>query len=209
MSEYDHEPVPGLPERLPAGEHILWQGAPDWRTLARTAFHAPMAAVYFAALILWGLANGSVVGAVVTLVAALLCIGLLCTLAWISARTTIYTITNRRVVMRFGMALPKCVNLPLKLIANADLKLHRGDTGDIALALADRHNLGWLKLWPHARPWRVGAPEPMLRAIPSATDIATLLGRALAAALPEGRRSAIVADEREPAFAPVGQSVAA
>ena len=39
-----------------------------------------------------------------------------------SARTTIYTLTNRRVVLRLGMALPKCVNLPLHLlIASADL----------------------------------------------------------------------------------------
>lgn len=29
------EPIPGLPELPPEGEHILWQGAPCWHALAR------------------------------------------------------------------------------------------------------------------------------------------------------------------------------
>ena len=33
MSEYDHEPVRGLPGVLPSGEALLWQGAPEWRSL--------------------------------------------------------------------------------------------------------------------------------------------------------------------------------
>ena len=46
MSEYEIEPIPGLPGRLPPGETILWQGAPDWRVLARTALpHALVAAI--------------------------------------------------------------------------------------------------------------------------------------------------------------------
>ena len=31
--DVDFEPVPGLPAPLPAGETLLWQGAPDWRDL--------------------------------------------------------------------------------------------------------------------------------------------------------------------------------
>ena len=50
MTEYDHEPTPGLPGRLPGGERILWQGSPDRRTLTRTAFHALTVAGYFAVL---------------------------------------------------------------------------------------------------------------------------------------------------------------
>ena len=32
--DYEFEPVPGLPEELPPGEMLLWQGAPDWKTIA-------------------------------------------------------------------------------------------------------------------------------------------------------------------------------
>ena len=46
-----------------------------------------------------------------------LAIGIALVFAWASARTTVYTITNRRVVMRFGIALPMTLNLPFTLIA--------------------------------------------------------------------------------------------
>ena len=39
MTEYAHEPIRGLPGDLPEGEKILWQGAPDARTFARSALH--------------------------------------------------------------------------------------------------------------------------------------------------------------------------
>ena len=208
--EYDYEPVRGLPERLPEGERILWQGAPDWRRLARTAFHARSTAIYFGLLIVLGLLTGSYLGALVTVGAAAGCLALLCGLSALAARTTVYTITNRRVVLRFGMALPKCVNLPMKAIADAGLRLHSDGTGDITLALIGEHKLGYLRLWPHARPWRLRAPEPMMRAVPDARDIAALLGRAMGDEVPNGRRIVIDDDDAlsGPVYAP-GRSVPA
>jgi hypothetical protein len=35
-----------------------------------------------------------------------------------------------------------------------------------------------LHLWPHARPWRVSRPEPMLRCVPDAAAVARLLTQA-------------------------------
>jgi hypothetical protein len=37
--DFDFEPVPGLPAELPAGETMIWQGRPQWRSLAVRAFH--------------------------------------------------------------------------------------------------------------------------------------------------------------------------
>jgi hypothetical protein len=37
----------------------------------------------------------------------------------------------------------------------AGLKLHRGGTGDIPLALAGTDRVSYLALWPHARSWRL------------------------------------------------------
>ncbi|MBY0520752.1 MAG: PH domain-containing protein, partial [Sphingomonas sp.] len=50
MTEYETEPVPGLPGLLPKGETIIWQGSPNWRVLARTAFHTGAVTAYFIAL---------------------------------------------------------------------------------------------------------------------------------------------------------------
>ncbi|WP_219894882.1 photosynthetic complex putative assembly protein PuhB [Aquisediminimonas profunda] len=184
MSEYDHEPIPGLPERLPAGEHILWQGSPDWLGLAKGAFHVQGIAVYFVALLLWALSSGSMIGIGLTLAGACVGLSLLFGLAWLSARTTIYTITNKRVVLRFGMALQKCVNLPLTAIGSAGLALDGAGRGNIVLQLSARHRLGYLQFWPHARAWKLARPEPMLRAVPNALHVTGLLSTALRAANP-------------------------
>jgi hypothetical protein len=174
--EHEFEAAPWLPEPLPAGERILWQGAPDWRALAVHVFHVRKLAAYFAgmmglqALYLWGqptLAGSLALSAVL----ATTCLGLLALTARLSARTTLYTLTTRRVVMRIGIVLTITLNVPLRQLRGADLLAHgpaQGATGDLALALAGRERIGWLHLWPHARPWHLGDPKPTLRCIPDA-----------------------------------------
>ena len=53
MSDFDFEPIRGLPARLPAGEKLIWQGAPKWWPFALRAFHVRKIAVYFAILAAW------------------------------------------------------------------------------------------------------------------------------------------------------------
>jgi hypothetical protein len=51
--DFNFEPIRGLPEKLPEGEHILWQGAPDPRRLAREALGVRWVAAYFILLAVW------------------------------------------------------------------------------------------------------------------------------------------------------------
>ena len=186
--EHDFEPVPGLPEALPAGERLLWQGAPDARSLARRVFHVRKVAVYFAVVgglqVAGALADGEglreALGGLTLLVSvAALAIGLLVLLAQLSARTTLYTITDRRVVMRVGIVLTMTFNLPFSRIASAGLRQHGDGTGDLPLALGEA-SIGYAHLWPHARPWRLARPEPMLRCVPDAVRVGRLLADAWA-----------------------------
>ena len=55
--EHEFEPQHGLPERLPANEHILWQGSPDVGAMARRVFHLRKVAFYFALLLAAHVAN--------------------------------------------------------------------------------------------------------------------------------------------------------
>jgi hypothetical protein len=96
--EHELEPQYGLPERLPATEKILWQGSPDARALARSAFHLRKLALYFAALMALQAANVAADGASVADVllalvwpAGLSALALLgvWTLAWLTARTAV------------------------------------------------------------------------------------------------------------------------
>ena len=197
MSEYDHEPVRGLPAPLPPGEHILWQGSPGWRPMARRAFHVRLVAIYFGVLIAWRVLIAlteaqplDVAAAGVGRIAAVAVLGtgLLALLGWLSARSTVYTLTNRRVVLRIGIALPQCINLPLTAIETAGLAVFAEGDGDLPLTLKGPSRLSYLQLWPHARAWRIGKPQPMLRAVPDAANVARLLTDALLAAVPDGRR---------------------
>jgi hypothetical protein len=179
--EYEFEPQYGLPERLPPDEHIVWQGSPDVHALAASAFHTRKLVCYFGLLVLacaWpALESGAGPMALllsVKWIVPLSLTGLVCvwTLAWMTARTTVYTVTNRRIVMRLGIVLTVTFNLPLKRIAAADVRRTGGGFGDISLALQGDDRIAWVHLWPSVRPWRITHPEPTLRAINDVQTVA-------------------------------------
>ncbi|MCA0304209.1 MAG: PH domain-containing protein [Proteobacteria bacterium] len=191
MSEFDFEPVRGLPASLPEGETLLWQGHPDWRGLALRAFHVGHVAVYFAALAAWAVGSswaagtgwaGAFAAAAWVPAMAAAAIALLGLLAWLSARTTVYTITNRRIVLRIGIALPIIINVPFRAVESVGLRRHRDGTGDLPATLSKGYRLAFLVLWPHARPWFVRNPQPMLRCIPEPERVGRLLADAISAA---------------------------
>jgi len=193
ITEYENEPIPGLPGFLPKGERILWQGSPQWRKLAATAFHTRLITGYFAllvglavvnALVQGGQSLGDFKGIAITVVLGVIGVGLLNLIAWGTARSTIYTLTDRRIVMRVGIALPKCINLPLGLIESVDLLMRADGTGDLPLKVKGSQRIGYAGLWPHARPWHYQVPQPMLRSVADADNVAALVARTCLAANP-------------------------
>ena len=187
--DFDFEPVRGLPQVLPPGERMLWQGAPRWQDLAVHAFHARKVIWYFAALAAvqagFRLAAGEDLAVALAPFQWLLAMGLaaaamLTGLAYLSARTTVYTVTSKRLVMRIGMALPVSLNLPFAQIDGASLRLFRNGSGDIPLKVTGKERVAYLLLWPHARPFHFAHPQPALRCIADADKVAGLLASALA-----------------------------
>lgn len=198
--EYEDEPIPGLPGRLPPGENILWQGTPDWRGVARGVFHTRLVAAWFVFVASLAFVAGGtgLSGALITLAVALLGLGVLGILARAQAKSTIYTLTNKRVVLRFGVALPKCVNVPLALVGKADAKPAGAGLVDVSLTPTVRFPLAYLQMWPHVRPWKFGSPQPMLRAVPEA--FVPMLAAALAKADPAKMAAATVDADAAPAL---------
>jgi hypothetical protein len=208
MNEHDYEPVRGLPAPLPVGESILWQGAPDWLTLARRALRVRIAGAYFVLLIAWGISGGISAGtpAMDIVVSSLqlaalgsVAVALLFLFAWLLARTTLYTITTRRLVMRFGIALPMTIQIAFPMIDSAALQVWPDGGGDIALTLRRDQRIAYLVLCPHARPWKLAKAQPTLRGIPEAAAAAQILSRALAASASQAAKpvSLPAADLRE------------
>ncbi len=178
MSEYDHEPVRGLPGLLPEGEHILWQGSPDWKHLVASALHIRITAAYFALIVVWAAVSGDGGTALGVSVLGAAVLGMLVLFSWGVARTSVYTLTDKRIVLRIGVALNKCINLPLGEIESADLKMQGDGHGTVVLQLKGLPRIGYMMLWPHARSLRIVRPQPMLRAIPDARKVAQLLFKA-------------------------------
>ena len=177
-----------LPAPLPVGERVIWQGKPQFRGLALRAFHIREVAAYFGLLLIWRLwsnwslgvpATEAAISALWLIVPALSAIAVLAGLAWLFQRAACYTITSKRVLFQFGVALPMTMNIPLGKIAGAALKTYRDGSGDIPLQLSGGNRVSYLLLWPHIRPWRLRAPEPMLNSIPDAAKVAAKLAEVL------------------------------
>lgn len=210
MSEHGHDDyafdaAPGLPEALPAGERVLWQGGADWRVLARQAYRIRWVAAYLGAFLAWqaatALADGAgILGALracgIPLLLSVTGLGLLAGLAWASARGSVYTITNRRVVLRHGIALPMTVNLPYSQIDAAAATTASDGSGQIALTLAGEQRLGYLLMWPYVRPLHYTRTQPSLRGLAAVRPVAAVLAQALAQS---AHQPAVVAETVSPA----------
>jgi hypothetical protein len=193
-----------LPEDIPEGERVLWYGRPDFISLARHAFRGDLVAIYFGVMACWHFASGineaglaaGALDAARTLAVGMIAVSLIAFLGWLSARTTLYVITSKRLVLKVGMALPVFFNIPFTQIANASLRTYRDESGDITFALTAGQRIAYLHLWPHARPFRFAKPEPAMRCVADGVRIARIVADALADAVP-GEKTAPAATHPE------------
>ena len=184
--DFNFEPIRGLPEELPEGEHILWQGSPDAWRLACEAYKLQWVAAYFAILALWRFGVSAAdfplaqaaVHAVPLVVLGLVACGVLFVLGLIQARSAVYTLTNKRVAMRIGAALTMTLNLPYTWIGTAQMSQRRSGHGTLAFELIGDTRLSYLMTWPHVRPWRMTRTQPALRCIPDAAAVAAIFAEA-------------------------------
>jgi hypothetical protein len=184
-SDLEFEPIPGLPEELPPGERVVWSGRPNWKALARNTFRVHWLAVYFLVFVTTKLglaiAHHDVITAAtfVPVLLAVVCLGVLCLMAWLHARATVYTVTSRRVVLRIGVAIPTTWNLPFARLASADLLVRGDGDGDIVMNLKEPDKVAWIHLWPHTQPWNFSRARPTLRTIDDPRHVAGLLSRSI------------------------------
>ncbi|MFO0095553.1 MAG: PH domain-containing protein, partial [Gemmatimonadaceae bacterium] len=112
--------IRGVPHPLPAGERLLWEGAPSMRAVATHVFHWRLFVAYFAAMLaIWAVstehAPGSetyVASAVVRVSLAVFTMLIVLGLSRVVSVTTWYAITTQRVVLRIGMVFPMSINIP-------------------------------------------------------------------------------------------------
>ncbi|MEL6665051.1 MAG: photosynthetic complex putative assembly protein PuhB [Pseudomonadota bacterium] len=189
------EPMRGMPEPLPEGERVLWQGSPSALALAINAFRLRWVLGYFVLMTLFRLANSSSNASSsaelsdVLLSSVVFCgiaIVLIFGLSFAMSRAAIFTITNERVILRYGAAIRKYLNIPFSKIKRAQLKRKSARVGDISLLLeVDRGAPGYLHIWPFARPFQYSRPQPMMRGLEEPEMVASVLARAVYECAPD------------------------
>ncbi len=184
--DFKFEPVRGLPEALPEDEHILWQGQPNALRLAKDAWKMNWILGYFIALAIYrvGLSSTTVslteaMGhGIPFLIAGALAGLIIWLIAYVQARSTVYTLTNKRACMRIGAALTMTLNLPYVCIGNAQSMIRKSGLGTITFEMIGDDRLSYLMTWPHARPWHFTKTQPAFRSIPDAARVAAIFADA-------------------------------
>ncbi len=206
MSAMNPGRIRGMPGPMPPGERILWQGAPCWRSLATRMCHIRTVALYWGVVIAGTGAASAYKGATLNqtlltvapiLAAAAVALAILLAVAFLTARTTEYTLTNRRIVMNIGVALTATLAIPHRGIRQVAVAVNKDQTGDLPIETKPGYEVAYRRVWPHARPWRLRQAQPMLRSVPQAGVLAALLARTLAAAEADAR------SEQQPPLAAV------
>lgn len=159
----EHVGPDGEVSRLPAGERVLWSGAPDRRSLARYFLRERwvlgFVAVSFAIGVTDALQHGDgaiprLVG-VSTLSAFLAAVAIISIrlFAWRLATSSKYVITDRRVYFNIGIVLRADANIPYSSVEGVDLLRRSDGSADLMISLTGTQEIPWLLLFPHMT-WR-------------------------------------------------------
>ena len=183
MPQNEFKPLPGP---LPEGEHVLWQQSPLWQPLGRRVFHTYKIALYFSVIIAWVAVAAALGGGlgdawrslIWTLPPALGVVLLLGFFAWAYSRNTVYTITNKRVIIQSGLAFTTAINLPFAKLDSADMKTFSDGSGDIELTMSGPRIL-YSMIWPNNRLFAIKRPRPVLWALSEPRQAAEILSQAL------------------------------
>ncbi len=173
----------GLPEKLPVDEKIIWQGSPEYVPLLNRVFLFKHIAIYLLLLVIFSFILGQndygstkALGILIenTLI-SLICLGLFMLLGQLSCSTTVYTVTNKRIVMKIGIVLDLSLNIPFNKIESADLKISSDGTGDISFALDPSVKIAYPHLWPHCRAFHFSNPKPTIKCISNPENISLII----------------------------------
>lgn len=186
--DYAMEFAPGLPQKPPAGEEVIWQGRPNVWRLTVESMKLYWVLGYFALLGFYRVTSAIYDHGIAVAFASLVPIAVLAAIAsailfliaFVQARVSIYTLTTERAIFRVGAATSVTLQVPFKQIQNAALDLRQGGTGTIVLEPKEDGGemLSVWYLWPHIRPWHWKKPQPAFRCIPNAEKVAAILAEA-------------------------------
>ena len=180
---HEFEPTFGFPESVPTSEKVIWQGRPCPLLIARRIFFLPHLVFYFFMMSFLSLlfqidiltTKDLLIDFLSNMLLGSVAIFLLLAISYLVSSTTVYSITDKRLVMRIGIVLNLSLNIPLNKIHLAESRAYADKSGDISLELTPGNKIAYLHLWPHCRPWFFSAPRPRLSCLKEVDMVAMLL----------------------------------
>ncbi len=159
----EHVGPDGEVSRLPAGERVLWTGAPDQRSLARYFLRERWVLAFVGVSFALGAtealqhSDGAVprlVGvATLSAIMALIAVVSIRFFAWRLAKSSKYVITDKRVYFNIGIVMRADANIPYSSVEGVDLMRRPDGSADLMVTLTGAQEIPWLLLFPHMT-WR-------------------------------------------------------
>ena len=183
MAEHSQSLPSDVVSAIPPEEKVLWSGRPEWKALAYHSFGLKYLVFYliFAALYCLAELDGAIVfGLLLTkflpycfsgILAGLVLTGL----AYFQALNTAYVVTEKRIVIRSGVALVFLLNAPFKKISSIDKQILKNSLGNFSFTTNSKRRIPFLSCWPSVKPWSFIEPKPAFKCIANADKIEEII----------------------------------
>ena len=106
---------------------------------------------------------------------------ILMALAGIQSQSSVYIITENRVIIKSGAALSFLISIPFKKIKAVNLQKRKGSLGTISFELSSGKRVPYISCWPSVRPWKLKNTEPAFSCIEDVDEVATILRKSVMA----------------------------
>ena len=118
----DQSELSRLPEEIrksiSVGERLIWTGKPDWKSFGYQVFGIKYLGIYFLISAFYVISqvqlslSAFLAEYIPFIISGLLAAAILLCLAYVTARHTCYVLTEKRIIIRTGVALVFLLNVP-------------------------------------------------------------------------------------------------
>jgi len=170
-------------DAIPNGESILWKGRPSlwgfswnlfglkWITLYLSMLSIVSVARFFASDFYTAFYVDFLPFFLSGIFASIILIGLAATQTY----STVYIITENRVIIKTGAALSFLISMPFKMIKEVNLQKRGASIGTISFELLSEKRVPYISCWPSVRPWKFKRTQPAFSCVRSVDEVATIL----------------------------------
>ena len=169
---------------IPDGERVCWIGKPNWISFGFNAFGIKYLVVYFILSAFYAISQielvfsfGAFIGEYISFIVSGIIAGLiLFLLAYFAAQHTCYVITEKRLVIRTGIALVFLLNVPLKNVTSIDKQSLLRGYGNLSFKPQSKKRIPYFSCWPSVRGGSFLEPIPTFRSIANIEAIGDIVG---------------------------------